>query len=89
MNSADTKASTWEDEMSHRIDILPSRRRSRVRRILMPAGEGGLLSSTAGRCRGLAEGLPTRSFLFRVLDKNAINPFGIFDRDVVGHHPDD
>jgi hypothetical protein len=47
MNPADTRTSTWEDEMSHRIDSLPSRRRSRVRLILMPAGERARLSSAA------------------------------------------
>jgi len=36
MNPALASASTWTDEMSRRIDSLPSRRR--VRRILTPAG---------------------------------------------------
>lgn len=53
-NPAITSAAIWALEMSNRIDIPPLRRLSRVRRILMPAGDGGRASSaasvSAGRC---------------------------------------
>jgi len=86
MNPTLAIASICTAEMSHRIDNLPSRRRSRVRRILMPAGEGGRMSSATRAASAAWASAARRLFLFRVPDRNAVNPFPIFDRDVVGHN---
>jgi len=75
MNPALASASTWTDEMSRRIDSLPSRRR--VRRILTPAGRRvPSRLRGASRIRRRGQGAPMHQLLGGGLEQNAINHLG-------------